>query len=142
MRQGISTNPTPPQVPTFNGESYGKMAESIKHLFEWANKLSLWLNQYLTILTNNTSPVVAGSNIASAATIHILYDVHHVTGSATITNVIPPPSFSGGPIWLVQKGTWSLGTGGNIDASATPTSGHAVELIYHPQIKEWHPVGG
>ncbi|MDE2232868.1 MAG: hypothetical protein KGJ90_01935 [Patescibacteria group bacterium] len=150
MNQNIST-PTLPAVPNVNSiliSRYGGLASAVLALYGWATKLNLFLSRHLAILGNNASTDIRGADIVSATTIHITNSFHHVTGNATITTIVPPPEFAGGPVWLAQEGTWTLATGGNIEAAAAPISGQALQLIWIPKggagsahpTSHWHPV--
>jgi len=141
LQQVITTNPSPPQAPQFRGDSYTNLVESVKSLFRWAAKLNNFLNLLLTQLAQNanTGQATFGKNIASASSILVTDSLHHITGTAAIRTINSPPSFAGGPIWLVADGAWSLVTGGNIAAPATPAVGDTVEVIFDPVLKLWYP---
>lgn len=150
MNQNINT-PTLPAVPDINSvihHKYDGLVKAVLMLHDWAKKLNLFLSGHLSDLGNNANVDIRGADIVSAGTIHITNTFHHVTGNATITTIIPPPEFAGGPVWLAQEGSWTIATGGNVESGASPSSGQALQLVWIPKggagsshpTSHWHPV--
>jgi hypothetical protein len=85
-----------------------------------------------------TNQVFRGPDLASAATLTASYPMHHVTGTATITTISALATFSGGLLFLVNDGAWSLGTGGNIASAYTPPAGGVALLLFDPVAQLWY----
>lgn len=82
-----------------------------------------------------------GSNIASAATIVVTHDFHHVTGSTTISTITPPsPDFCGKVILVCDDASLDYQTGGNIARLVNSVIHVAQEFIYDPGNSLWYPV--
>ncbi len=141
MQQQLVTNPNPPQAPSFDGSSYSTVVASVKSLFNWAAQFAGYYNAYTTQSSQiiNTATSGFGASLPSAVTIKITNALHHVTGSASISTIHVPPNFSGGPVWLVNNGSWMLITGGNIARAYTPSSEQCVCLVYAPVKKLFYP---
>lgn len=147
MLRGMSLTPTPPTVPALPGKNvkptYDELVTEVKKLYDWGSKMNLFLANYLQQLAQNSNTATAfpGPDLVAAPTIAITNAFHHVTGSGVITTVNPPKDFAGGPIFLGNEGSWSLGVGGNIEVAVTPLLHGLVELYWHPlPLAHWHPI--
>ena len=132
MIQLISSNPVIPTIPSFNGEGYNGLVQSVSALYTWAKKLNKYLNDFQTQVSQsiNTGISAVGPNLVAASTIIFTSPIHHITGSAAISTVQVPPNFAGGPVYLINDGSWSLITGGNIARAVTPASHQCICLVY------------
>lgn len=145
MNRQLPTSPSLPQPPTVPGTlamSSDFRAWLKRAVEQFSADLVRSLNTDLTKVHDQINNAVqgVGPNLASATTISPTHPLHHVTGTAAITTITPPPGFSG-PIWLIADGTWTLATGGNIAAAVTAVDRLAVQLVYDPQTSLWYPVG-
>jgi hypothetical protein len=85
---------------------------------------------------------MVGGVIGSDETISPTRQLHHVTGVATISTIVPPwPDFMG-PIYLVADGAWGWDDSGNI---ATTLDGNVViannvyGFVYDRVDALWYP---
>lgn len=154
MQQGLKTNISLPPVPQFPPSrtqaiaidpsskiGFSQLVTGLVLLYKWANSLVTYLNQTILPLVQvvNTARSTFGVDIASANTIIVTNSQHHVTGTAPIQHIQVPPDFSGGPIYFVPEGTWSLITGGNIALAATAVVHEVMVLDYDPVDKLFYP---
>jgi hypothetical protein len=135
-----------PNPPT-SGETskYAGLREAVRVLFTWARDLTNSLN---TIFGNiqdqiNSQVQTFGDALDSrSGTLMLTNPNHHVTGTGTVTEILPPSQFSG-PVFLVADGAFSLGTGGNIGLAAGPfTPGQLITLTYDQIEEKWFPETG
>lgn len=143
MNQGITSTPNPPSAPSLNGElDHAGRGRVIQELVRHSQKLNGWLQRYFNEISQilNTATSTFGNELAAASTIIITNALHHVTGSAVITTLQVPPNFTGGPIYLVQDGSWTTATGGNIAVASAPTFGQMLPLVYDPFTGLFYPV--
>lgn len=122
----------------------------------WYRRLLEFVDQMTrdTFEQLNTQVQGLGPAIESDVTIQVTHPIHVVTGSASIDTIEPPLEARGveadqttprlvtsftGPVWLLADvgSTWSLTTGGNIKAAATPTAGHHLTVVYDGEF--WWP---
>lgn len=89
----------------------------------------------------------AASSLASASTIAPTAAITDVTGSTTINNITVPSvvvngaTVTGMCLRLINAGTWSLGTSGNIAAAFTPAANQMVDVCYNSTDLKWYPSG-
>jgi hypothetical protein len=76
--------------------------------------------------------------VASAATIAPWARVHHVTGTAVISQITLPQFFTG-PITLIPDGLWSTATGGNIALATSAVIGRGLVLTFDSDTALWYP---
>ena len=100
-------------------------------------------NEYPTIkdfaLVGNTVNPLVGSPLASAATISPVRGIHHVTGTAAISNITIPWDGFSGTLFLIADGAWSLDTAGNINAALTASAGNIIALTFDPVANKFFP---
>lgn len=70
-----------------------------------------------------------GSVIASAPTLNLPANIHHVSGTAKISRFNAGPGHTG-PIWLIADGLWQTVTGGNIKEATIVVVGRAYSWIF------------
>jgi hypothetical protein len=71
-----------------------------------------------------------GPTLVSAASIQITRPVHKVSGTVSITTILPPyPGFVG-HITLIPLAAMALGTGGNVTAAFTGTANKMTTLYF------------
>ena len=75
------------------------------------------LRSWTNAVVSNVNPGF-GSVVASAPTIALTSNFHHISGTAAIKNIVSPPGVQG-LITLVPDGAWTMVTGGNIALSVT-----------------------
>lgn len=81
-----------------------------------------------------------GNDLASAATITPTHDIHHVTGTATITTInVPSPSFCGRVTFILDGNLDFSPTGGNISRLVNGVINVAFSFIYDPGTSKWYP---
>lgn len=91
-------------------------------------------NQYETSSVFATTP---GPVLASASTVQLAAGLEHISGTATITNLLPPTPYFTGCVDLIPDGAWQTATGGNIALATTATAGKALRECYDGQ--KWYP---
>jgi hypothetical protein len=78
-----------------------------------------------------------GPVLASAASIQITRPVHKISGTVSITTILPPyPGFVG-HITLIPLAAMALGTGGNIVKALTGTANTMTTLYFDGS--QWYP---
>lgn len=133
--------PPPPVIRPEHLKTYSGLARAVSAISEWHHTSSRYLNRKLNEFQeqSNTQVQGVGATIASSATITVSAAIHHVTGSDTITTINAPAGFSG-PVHLLADGTFSLGTGGNINLARGPYSvGQVAIVVYDPATGMWSP---
>lgn len=134
---------SPPGAPISGGP-----VSSFEDVRGTLNKIALWMVQkssydalYLQRLQSsfNQSAQGFGQNVTSAATIRVTDFMHIITGSAAISNILPPMNFNGFLALIAQTG-FTLTTGGNIaQANGVPANALAL-LIYFPPTGIWYTI--
>lgn len=82
---------------------------------------------------------ICGPTIASAATIVVTHQMHHVTGTAAIVTITPPfPGFQGW-ITLIADGIWTWTAAGNIFVLGTVTAGNGRAMRFFFDGNKWYP---
>lgn len=86
-------------------------------------------------------PENLGAAIASAGTIAPTSPIHHVTGTAAIATITPPPAFlsGGGTLALIPDGIFTTTTAGNIAIASTAVVSKTLYLTYDPGTSKWYP---
>lgn len=80
---------------------------------------------------------VVGPVLASAADVTITHPVHHVSGTAALTNLVPPfPGFVG-EITLIPDAAFTTVATGNIGAAITAVVGRPVGMFFDGV--KWYP---
>lgn len=79
-----------------------------------------------------------GSPLASATTITPTNDIHHLTGTGTITTITIPPSFKGS-VTLICDSTAQFNTGGNFGRAFTCVGGETVTWTLDDVSGNWYP---
>jgi hypothetical protein len=80
-----------------------------------------------------------GAILASGTTITPTNQIHHVSGTSTITTITTPATvITGESLFLVADGLWAISTAGNVAASVNPAVGQAIHLIWSGT--KWYPV--
>lgn len=131
--------PNTPKIPADLSKFHSHI-EALKSIEKWSQDYSRWavgwMGQAQTQL--NTQVQGVGDDLASAATIAPSSVMHRVTGTATVTRIVPPPGFSG-PIFLVATDGFTLSSaGGNIaNTNAVPVDALAT-LVYFPPFQLWY----
>lgn len=116
-----------------------------KRGYEWAKKLTAIINKWAPEISDTVS--THGQNkgvtptVPSAATLTVKAEIMHVTGTAAISQLVIPPNF-GGQAQLIADDQWTLVTGGNIAAAASPQVGQTVIVTYDSTTKMWYPSAG
>ena len=104
-----------------------------------------FLDKYGNINANLILQSSAASSLASASTIAPTASITDVTGSTTIQTITVPTvlvnagTVTGVCLRLVQAGTWSTGTSGNIALAVTPASGQVLDVCYNSTDTKWYP---
>ncbi len=74
--------------------------------------------------------------IASSNTIEPTHQIHHITGTMSISKIIPPMGFAGELI-LIPDGEWKTDTTGNIKNAITAIVDRPVKCIYDNKLHKW-----
>lgn len=85
--------------------------------------------------TNGQIASGIGTALASASVLSPTNPVHHVTGTAVITTINPPPWVGPGSyLTLIADGVWGFGaSGGNIGCTGTAgATGRALDFVWDP----------
>jgi len=128
----------PPPIALADARDFRSFRDRVKSTFDVQNTYNQQFFQNLVQATNNNAQNY-GPNIASAATIHPTQFAHIVTGTATISTIVPPAGFNG-LLALISQSGFVLATGGNIAMAKSPAVGSAVLLVYMPVTQRWYPV--
>lgn len=84
---------------------------------------------------------VVGAVLASDTTITVTSPIHHVSGTAQITTIVPPITGFLGRITLIADGAFTLATGGTapnaIGTALTAVASQALDLV-HDGVA-WYP---
>ena len=92
------------------------------------------------VLANLVRLVNVGAALASASTIAPISFVTHVTGTAAVNTVTPPPGFiSGGHIILIPDGIFTTTAAGNIAIASTAVVSKALILTWDAGVSKWFP---
>jgi len=122
----------------------------------WETNVRRYLTQQVGELVDQTNTQVQGrgADIVAAAMVAVTSPIHRVSGSATITEIIPPDAMRGveadhvtvrsvsaftGPVFLIPVigSTWALGIGGNIYKAVVCTPGQALMVVFDGE--SWVP---
>lgn len=68
-----------------------------------------------------------GTPLSSAPTLSPTNAIHHVTGTAAVSNIALPPNFTG-DVTLIADDGFSTVTGGNIAAAVSAPAGRAIRF--------------
>ena len=111
---------------------------------QWLRDLVLSTQTWALATHNSTqiNQVWRGPDLVAAATITVSYPYHRVTGSAAISTISAIATFSGGIVYLLNDGSWSLTTGGNIASTFVPAAGALVSLMFDAITQMWYIQGG
>mgnify|MGYP001572384514 CR=1 FL=1 len=76
-----------------------------------------------------------GPPIASAASITLTHGIHHITGTAAISTIVPPLTGNfQGEVTLIADAAWTLATGGtepnDIAKAVTAVANEAIDLVH------------
>ena len=94
----------------------------------------------LWVLSNLARLVNVGAALASATTIAPVSFVTHVTGTAAIATITPPPGFvSGGHLILIPDGIFTTTNAGNIAIASTAVVSKALILTWDATAAKWFP---
>ena len=125
------------ELPKVKPEHLRPPHRGLHYFSDLTKALESRINELLT--AHNTATQGVGPAITSAPTISVSNAIHPVSGTATVTTITASPGFSG-PIYLLAKGAFSLGTGGNIAVAKGPFSaGEHVALVYNDLEGMWYP---
>lgn len=127
-----------------------------KNFDTWRGNLARYLTEQVGELVEqvNTQVQGRGADIVSDARVRVTHPIHRVSGSATITSIVPPnaqlgveadqvtprftTAFTGTVVLIPTAGsTWGLGTGGNIAKAATAVVGQAMLVVFDGEL--WAP---
>lgn len=122
----------------------------------WRSNLDRYLTQQLGDVVDqvNTQVQGRGPDIVSENTIIVTHPIHRVSGSASISNIVPPDAqrrvesdhttltmvsaFTGALYLIPAAGsTWTLDTAGNIYKTATAVVGQALIIVFDGE--KWAP---
>lgn len=81
-------------------------------------------------------PSGMGDPIASSNTIEPTHQIHHITGTMSISKIIPPLGFAG-EIILIPDGGWKTDITGNIKNAITAIVDRPVRCIYDNKLHKW-----
>jgi hypothetical protein len=126
----------PPNISLAEVRDFRSFRDRVKSAFDIQNNYNAQFFQNM-IQAVNTNAQGNGPNIPSAATIHPTNFMHIVTGTATITTIVPPAGYNG-LLALISLNGFVLGTGGNISRAVSPPVGALVLAVYHPVTKVWY----
>lgn len=86
-------------------------------------------------------PETVGTAIASAGTIAPVAPITHITGTAAIATITPPPALlaNGGTITLIPDGLFTTTTAGNIALASSAVVSKALIMTYDPVAAKWYP---
>jgi hypothetical protein len=133
--QVAAYNP-PPSILAADVRDFRSFRDRVKAIFDVQNNYNQQFFQNLVQAINNNAQNY-GANIAAAATIHPTTFMHLVTGTATITTIVPPAGFNGQLALIAQAG-FSTATGGNISRAVTVAAGQFLMLVYLPPTSTWY----
>ena len=88
-------------------------------------------------MTGISQQSVASAVVASAAAITAPSPVFHVSGTAEIDTINPPPLFNGPWIEIIPDGIFTTGTTGNIALASTAVVNKTLRLTYDGT--KWYP---
>lgn len=80
-----------------------------------------------TSYTRSLFAVGVGAVLASGTTIAPTNNVHHVSGTSTVSSITIPAGFIGGCITLIPDGVWTTTTGGNIAVASVAIVGKVLQ---------------
>jgi hypothetical protein len=126
----------PPNIALADARDFRSFRDRVKATFDNQNNYNAQFFQNLIQAINNNAQSW-GNLIPSAATIHPTRFMHIVSGTATITTIVPPAGFNGLMALISQNG-FSLGTGGNVSRAVSPPIGSLVLLVFHPVTQTWY----
>lgn len=127
---------------------HGRLVTFLRRVLEYVDQTTREAVDQL-----NTQVQGIGPDIVSDTTVQVTHAIHRVSGSAAIDTIELPAEARGladetttrsvtsftGPLWLISSvgSTWTIATGGNIKAAASPAAGHHVALVYDGE--NWWP---
>lgn len=92
------------------------------------------------VLANLVRLVNVGTALASATTIAPVSFATHVTGTAAIATITPPPGFiSGGHLILIPDGIFTTTNAGNIALASTAVISKALIMTWDATAAKWFP---
>jgi hypothetical protein len=127
---------SPPNISLADVRDFRSFRDRVKSIVDTQNNYNQQYFQNLVQAVNNNAQNY-GPNIASAATIHPTNFMHIVTGTVTVTTIVPPAGYNG-LLALISLNGFALGTGGNISRAVSPPVGALVLAVYHPVTKVWY----
>ena len=83
------------------------------------------------------SDQLKGTAVASATTITASNKIFHVTGTAAIATINPPPLIDQAEIYLIPDGAFTTTTGGNIAKASTAVVGVVLQMFWDGSL--WYP---
>ena len=134
---------TPPSLPDVlsNLRTFEDVRSAVGKIMEYLQRVQAANVLYFQHLRENLnqSATTQGPDIASAATITVTKFMHVVTGTATVTTILPPRFFAG-QLMLVSRDGFFIASGGNISLFTTPNflqPGAHVMLTWVPSQQLW-----
>jgi len=88
-----------------------------------------------------TTTKLSESVLASAATISPKTDVVYLSGTVSVSNIVPSfgGGFSGTVFIVCTDGAVSFATSGNIAKAVTSVQNQALQFIYSKRLNKWYP---
>ena len=105
-------------------------------LFGIGNKWTLFSPWACEGLPNYLLSSGVGDPIPSSNTIEPTHQIHHITGTLSISNIISPLGFAG-ELMLIPDGPWKTDTTGNIKNAITAIVDRLVRCIYDNKSHKW-----
>lgn len=99
------------------------------------------LGPFMSLSGINPPGGVVGAILASSATITLTHPIHHVSGTESITTIVPPYTGFVGSIRLIADGAFTMTTGGTSpNAIATVVTSVAAQvLMMTSDGASWYP---
>lgn len=144
--ESLSDHVRLPRPPTVPPDSYDP-----RKIFSWIRAVLMsFMQNLLRALEHDIDKVHSvvkgmidkGPNISPVgSTLTLTARIHCVTGSSDITTIQASPGFVGWAYLISIGGGWTLATGGNIAAAASPGDGECLLVVYDVFTGLWHPSG-
>jgi len=133
----------PPALPDFNQiRTFEDVRGAVGRILEYLHQLNGRHIQYFQHLRENLnqSATTQGPDLAATTTISPTQFMHVLTGTATITTILPPKDYAG-QLMLFARDGFYLATGGNLSLFSSPNyiqpNAHIL-LTYVPSKQLWY----
>lgn len=130
--------PRPPAAPA--GKGFTDLLRGVLAVFQFIPNLVRALEDNGNKVHRTVNEMTnRGDDLVAASTLELSARIHSVSGTGTITTLAASPGFRGWAYLVSLGGGWSLAPGGNIAATASPSDGSMLPVLYDPATETWYP---